>query len=520
MNTSIEVPNTIEFLDIVPVNPLISHCKIKVCYVGDEPNRNKSIITEEVARQIATSLPGSPIVGYFSKTKEDFEEHDEIITIKNGKIDFTTDTVPYGFVSMDAKVWFEDYNDNGTINKYLVTEGYIWTGQFPEAQAIIDEGRPQSLEFDKNIDAFWSKDSNNQKQFFIINEAIISKLCILGNDVEPCFEGASVTDFSLDKGWKNTMFSLINEMQNMLKGGTNKMEFTKYALEIGDTLYSGLYSFLEKNYPNTTVTWEESIYGLAGVYENTDNSKFAILRDRTTSPSTFKKMNFTYSETQPITQVGELIDVEQKFIDINTDTMFALDDIKNYEETRYAAKKDPKKTPTEDPKPIDNKCGGGNGGGGSKDEDEKKTKYCLDDVIEYQTLLADYTTMKTEFEALKTSNAELTTKYATIEQENKDLLSFKKATEKVEKEEMIKKFYMLSDEDKKDVTDNIDTYSLSDIESKLSIICVKNRVNFTADEDNNNDGIITYGLHEDNSSNETGMPAWLKKVEKKQKTLI
>ena len=40
----------VEFIEVKPVNPLISKCQIKVCYVGDEPNRNKSIITREVAK--------------------------------------------------------------------------------------------------------------------------------------------------------------------------------------------------------------------------------------------------------------------------------------------------------------------------------------------------------------------------------------------------------------------------------------------------------------------------------------
>ena len=47
---------------------------------------------------------------------------------------------------------------------------------------------------EQNLDAHWTKDKNEKPEFFIINEAIISKLCILGEDVEPCFEGASITD--------------------------------------------------------------------------------------------------------------------------------------------------------------------------------------------------------------------------------------------------------------------------------------------------------------------------------------
>ena len=62
-HTSIPLENMpIEILEITPVNPLISKCQIKVCYVGQEPNRNKSIITKEVAKDLAASIPGCPIL--------------------------------------------------------------------------------------------------------------------------------------------------------------------------------------------------------------------------------------------------------------------------------------------------------------------------------------------------------------------------------------------------------------------------------------------------------------------------
>ena len=67
MHTSVRLECPVEFINITPLNPLISKCEIKVCYVSDEPNRNRSIITKDVARKMANSLPGSPIVGYFNE---------------------------------------------------------------------------------------------------------------------------------------------------------------------------------------------------------------------------------------------------------------------------------------------------------------------------------------------------------------------------------------------------------------------------------------------------------------------
>lgn len=74
---------------------------------------------------------------------------------------------------------------------------------------------------------------------------------------------------------------------------------------------------------------------------------------------------------------------------------------------------------------------------------------------------------------------------------------------------MIDSFCMLSDEDKKDVVDNIDTYSLDDIEAKLSIICVRNKVSFNLDDDDEGQKDPTVYNLNDGQMNEA-TPAWIK----------
>jgi hypothetical protein len=103
---SIKLDTPCELINLTPLNPLISKCQIKVCYVGDAPNRNRSVITKDVAREMANSLPGSPIVGYYNEEKGDFEEHNRVIDISNGKFEIKDTTRPYGFVDLNAKCWF------------------------------------------------------------------------------------------------------------------------------------------------------------------------------------------------------------------------------------------------------------------------------------------------------------------------------------------------------------------------------------------------------------------------------
>ena len=154
----------IEFINITPINPLISKCQIKVCYVGEEPNRNGSIITKEVARGMANSLPGSPIVGFFNEDKQDFEEHNRVIDISNGEFKIKDTTRPYGFVDLNAKVWFQKFLDDGqNEHEYMMTEGWLWTGQYPECKRILDKGNNQSMELDEGtLDATWSKNKNKE----------------------------------------------------------------------------------------------------------------------------------------------------------------------------------------------------------------------------------------------------------------------------------------------------------------------------------------------------------------------
>ena len=126
----------------------------------------------------------------------------------------------------------------------------------------------------------------------------------------------------------------------------------------------------------------------------------------------------------------------------------------------------------------------------------------MEDVVEYGLL-------KDEYAALETKYNELVEKQTQLEQELASLIQFKTDAEREKKQEMINSFYMLSDDDKKDVVANIDTYSLDDIEAKLSIICVRNKVNFDTNEKKENDP-LTYNIN--NDVNDDSIPAWIKAV--------
>lgn len=426
-HVSVKLDTPVEFVNITSINPLISKCQIKVCYVQDEKNRNRTVITKEFARDIlAQTLPGSPIVGTFNKSTQDFEEHNKQLVIEDGKLVITDDTRPYGFVDLGAKVWFQKFLDDGKDEReYLMTEGYLWTGQYPEAQRVLEFGNNQSMELKKDsVKGFWAKDQNEKPEFFIINDAIISKLCILGEEEEPCFEGAQITNvqFSFEDSFQQQLFSMMKEIKEILSEGGASMN-----LEEKDML---------------EVVEEEVI-----------------------------------EET-------EVIVVEEEAV---------------AEEALEFSEKEEEKCP-ECGKPLDEcEC--------EKEEPKAEHSYSLEEIPEYVDLLARYSDLEVrhqealdEIETLKTENGELTT--------------FKLAAERKDKVAMVDSFYMLSDEDKAEVIANKSNYTLEDIESKLSVLCVRKRVNFTNDTHNNTEKpAVTFNL--DNAA--AGVPAWIAACEKTQK---
>lgn len=503
-HTSIPIDAPIEIIDVQSINPLISKCQIKAFYVSDEPNRNGTVIDKETAKKIAESIPGSPVVGYYDEKKEDFDGHNRIFEFKDGKLKITPTTKPYGFVDTSAKVWFQKFLDDDEVEReYVMTEAYLWTGQFKEAQRIIDEGNNHSMELDEEtVEGFWTNSDNNSPQFFIINEAIISKFCILGEDVEPCFEGSTITkvQYSFDDSFKEQLYSMMDEIKKY-EGGAHQM-FTQYAAEIGDALWSNIWRHVSRAYPDPRDHYC-SAYNIEGIYEEGE-SKFVILQCKETNA--YFKLNFTLSDNNVVEFSNELEDVSKTFVPAAT-PQFALEDVEKFaaeykkqeEEKKKEEEKDPEEEETEGEDPEKKKKG-------------KKEQYNLDEIEEYVELRSKYETLETENAALNSTIEELTAA-------NEELTNFKLSIERKDKEQMINEtFFMLSEEDKKNVIENIDTYSLDEIEKELSVICVRNKVNFNLEEETTETAPTNYNLADEGLLQDEAVPAWVSAVLKVQES--
>ncbi len=215
------------------ISPLISDCQIKIMQLGE--NRNGSVMDRPTVDKMAKTLRGCPIVGYYKKDKDDFRDHGEVLTVDADGLNFNYLTVPYGFIAPDAEIWYQDFDeyDEGSDvpirRTYLMTTGFLWTGQQPECEKVIREGRPQSMELDEHfLEGYWSNSINDSFDLFIITDAIFSKLCILGQDVEPCFEGANITaSFSYKQIFDKSLFTFMQEFKKIKQGGNADMDENK-----------------------------------------------------------------------------------------------------------------------------------------------------------------------------------------------------------------------------------------------------------------------------------------------------
>lgn len=443
-----------EFINVTPYNPLISQCEIKVMYIGE--NRNRSYITKEVATEMANTLPGCPIVGYFKEEKQDFADHGDRVIFDDEGMHFECMTRPYGFVAPDAKVWFqkfEELDENGKriIREYLMTNGFLWTGQYPECQSAVEgDGKPHSMELDEDtLNGQWTKNYKKNIDFFIINDAIFSKLCILGDDVEPCFEGSSVTAPNIsasftkvDEKFTHTLFTMMQELKTALKGEQEM-------------------SIQDKFEKDSSVEFEKAT-------EESVQTSFAA--------SDKKEEEDKEKETSEAKTSEDKKDEEDK-----------------EKKEKFAKKEDKEeKEKVEDKKEESSE--------NKKEEDEEKEE-------------------KKKFSLLEEEFSALQEKYSALESQYNELLTFKNQIEDEKKDALIKSFYMLSDEDKKEVVENKAKYSLEDIEAKLSVICVRKKVNFDLEdtdkiENKTEQPVTTFSLEEQVSS----APAWIAALKNTQKS--
>ena len=204
------------------LNPQFSLCDVLVCYHGD--NRNMTSLPKKVIEENLYSIYGVPIIGEWIYKLDGTDEktwgsHGGRVIIDDNGIHFEQTTKPFGFVTKEAAdnaSWVTITEKDGhTQNEYLKLSGCIlWTDRYEESKTILDEKYGQSMEIE------FKKGHYREDHYYEAEEFIFSALCILGTDVEPCFESACIgRHYELDS-FKQEFSLMLDEYKKLNESAT------------------------------------------------------------------------------------------------------------------------------------------------------------------------------------------------------------------------------------------------------------------------------------------------------------
>ena len=205
----------IDFSSEQKISDLISKYNVRVLYLGE--NRNGSYFTKEVVDNMINTLGGVPVIGHYDAEKKDFLGHGDlrVIVTEEGEVETkNVGPVPYGFIPLNPRTWWEKHVDKDSVEReYLCTEAYLWTGRYDELSILKENKNNQSMELNPETSVGQWTDMETGC-YYVFTQAEFIGLCILGQDVEPCFEGAGFTsNFALDTSFAEKLSVMKEELQ-------------------------------------------------------------------------------------------------------------------------------------------------------------------------------------------------------------------------------------------------------------------------------------------------------------------
>lgn len=199
--------------NVETLTPTLSKCRVRIFYRG--LNRNRTYIDDSFAQQLIDSLPYAPVKGIFDKNDLDFKDHGEDNT--DGRI--------YGIIAADPNFAWEQHEDeDGIVREYACADVILYTALYPEANLI--SGKSQSMEIHKlGLTGEWKIWAGDKQPYYHFYKGHLLGLQVLGDEVEPCFEGSAF--FSLYKDAKDLYDYLKN---SKVKEESKKMDKNLFKL--------------------------------------------------------------------------------------------------------------------------------------------------------------------------------------------------------------------------------------------------------------------------------------------------
>lgn len=194
--------------------------KVKIWLMHTGLNYNKSVFDKEVVEKAFPTLKNTPILAYIEESRSgeiDFAGHEMEIVVKDGEMKVRYLGKAVGVIPDDCNPrWEQREGDDGQLRDYLVVDGIVWN-KFDEAVDILQEHGEvaQSMELDDIYDGSWDEEGN-----FRFTDFSFYGACLLGQGISPAMQKASVELYSKD----DKVFKTIQEKMNEYKSLFNKKQ--------------------------------------------------------------------------------------------------------------------------------------------------------------------------------------------------------------------------------------------------------------------------------------------------------
>ena len=235
-------------------------------------NRNGTYITDEFAEELIKTLPYTPVKGIYEE--DDYTDHGASRDL--GRI--------YGIVPGPQDMnfaWENHVDEDGVERVYACVNVYYYTALYEEAGKINGKGQSMEL-YKKSIKGDWKIIEG--KQYYVFEKASFLGLQVLGDDVEPCFEGAAF--FELYQSVKDLCDKLEKyqeEFQNRGEGGNTTMPSITFKISDSQK-FDHLWTLLNTSF-NEEAGWIVE-YGICDVYD-----EYAVVRNY--AEGTFERIYYT-----------------------------------------------------------------------------------------------------------------------------------------------------------------------------------------------------------------------------------
>lgn len=427
-------------------------------------NRNGTYITDEFAEKLLSTIPYTPVKGIYDNFDEDYTDHGNKRSL--GRI--------YGIVPENPNLqWEKHLDEDGIEREYACVDVLIFTALYEEAGEIL--GKAQSMEiYEPSIKGSWK--IINGRRMFEYTEGSFLGLQVLGEDIEPCFEGAAF--FSLYSSLKQLVDEIKEytlKLPEINTGGQSQM-FEKINFKLSDSeKHDAIWSLINPNY-NEEGGWTVE-YAICDIYDD-----YALAYNY--AEASYERIYYTKNDETNEVSIGEKKKVF--VIDVTESEMNALNTIRTLNGGTYEKAEEVYSQASK-----------------VSELEEQNSTYAQ----KIEELNENISTLETEKGNFTTQLEEANTNIASLNEEIESLKTYKANIELKEKEEVISSYTgLLSEEILDSYKEKISDFTAIDLDKELAYELKKNNV--TVFSKNPNPGFIP------KDEPKTGIEAILSKYKK------